>query len=167
VIRVLAQSPERSRSDAEAAAKTLGCSVILVYRLLGRDLGDPRVTSLLPGRRGRRHGQPLLPAKIDEVIRTTIDEVFLSRQRPRVSDLVTEVRRRCWTLGLAKPSRKAIGLRANHRASADILAKRSGRTAARDRFAPATGSLTAPWPLALIQIGHTLVDVIAVDSITR
>ncbi len=101
------------------------------------------------------------------MIQTTIDEVFLSRQRPRVSDLVTEVRRRCWTLSLAKPSRKAIELRINQRASAEVLAKRSGRKAARDRFAPATGSLTAPWPLALIQIDHTLVDVIAVDSITR
>ncbi len=49
VIRVLAESPERSRSDAEAAAKTLGCSVTLVYRLLGRYLDDPRVTSLLAG----------------------------------------------------------------------------------------------------------------------
>ncbi|OWY58542.1 integrase, partial [cyanobacterium TDX16] len=122
---------------------------------------------LLPRRRGRRHGQLLLPAEVDEVVQTTIDEVFLSRQRPRVSDLVTEVRRRCWTLGLAKPSRKAIELRINQRASGEILAKRAGRKAARDRFAPATGSLTAPWPLALIQIDHTLVDVIAVDSITR
>ncbi len=51
VIRVLAESPERSRSDAEAAAEALGCSVTLVYRLLGRYLGDPRVSSLLPGRR--------------------------------------------------------------------------------------------------------------------
>jgi putative transposase len=27
--------------------------------------------------------------------------------------------------------------------------------------------LTARWPLALVQIDHTLVDVIAVDSVTR
>jgi putative transposase len=167
VIRVLAASPERSRCDAAAAAAALGCSTALVYRLLGRYLGDPRVTSLLPGRRGRRNGQRLLPAAVDEVIEATIDEVFLNRQRPRVSDLVIEVQCRCRTLGLPKPSRKAIELRINRRASADVLAKRAGRKAARDRFAPAAGSLAAPWPLALIQIDHTLVDVIAVDSVTR
>ncbi len=167
VIRVLAKSPERTRSDAEAAAQALGCSATVVYRLLTRYLADPRLTSLLPGRRGRRHGQLLLLAEVDEVVQATIDEFYLIRQRPRVSDLVTEVQRRCRTLGLPKPSRKAINLRIGQRASVEVLAKRSGRKAARDRFGPATGTLTAPWPLALIQIDHTLVDVIAVDSTTR
>ena len=167
VISVLAKAPERTRSDAEAAAQSLGCSATVIYRLLLRYLADPRVTSLLPGRRGRRHGQLLLAGDVDEVIQTTIDEFYLSRQRPRVSDLVTEVQRRCRTLGLPKPSRKAINLRIGQRASVEVLAKRSGRKAARDRFGPATGSLTAPWPLALVQIDHTPVDVIAVDSITR
>jgi putative transposase len=167
VISVLAKAPERTRSDAEAAAQALGCSATVIYRLLSRYLADPRVTSLLPGRRGRRHGQLLLAGDVDEVIQTTIDEFYLSRQRPRVSDLVTEVQRRCRTLGLPKPSRKAINLRIGQRASVEVLAKRSGRKGARDRFGPATGSLTAPWPLALVQIDHTPVDVIAVDSITR
>ena len=167
VISVLAKAPERTRSDAEAAAEALGCSATVVYRLLSRYLADPRVTSLLPGRRGRRHGQLFLPAEVDEVVQATIDEFYLTRQRPRVSDLVTEVQRRCRTLGLPKPSRKAINLRIGQRASVEVLAKRSGRKAARDRFGPATGSLTAPWPLALVQIDHTLVDVIAVDSVTR
>ncbi|MFZ2155747.1 MAG: Mu transposase C-terminal domain-containing protein [Bradyrhizobium sp.] len=167
VISVLAKAPERTRGDAEAAAEALGCSATVVYRLLSRYLADPRVTSLLPGRRGRRHGQLFLPAEVDEVVQATIDEFYLTRQRPRVSDLVTEVQRRCRTLGLPKPSRTAIDLRIGQRASVEVLAKRSGRKAARDRFGPATGSLTAPWPLALVQIDHTLVDVIAVDSVTR
>jgi putative transposase len=167
VISVLAKAPERTRSDAEAAAQALGCSATVIYRLLLRYLADPRVTSLLPGRRGRRHGQLLLAGEVDEVIQATINEFYLSRQRPRVSDLVTEVQRRCRTLGLPKPSRKAINLRIGQRASVEVLAKRSGRKAARDRFGPAIGSLTAPWPLALVQIDHTPVDVIAVDSITR
>ncbi len=167
VIRVLADTPERTRADAVGAAEALACSLSLVYRLLARYLADPRVTSLLPGRRGRRHGQLLLSNDVDEVVRTTIGDVYLSRQRPRVSDVVIEIQRRCRVLGLPRPSRKAISLRIGRRAPAEVLAKRSGRKAARDRFAPATGSLVAPWPLALVQIDHTLVDVIAVDSVTR
>jgi putative transposase len=30
-----------------------------------------------------------------------------------------------------------------------------------------TGSLEADWPLSLVQIDHTLVDVIVVDSVSR
>jgi len=47
------------------------------------------------------------------------------------------------------------------------MARREGRKAARDRFAPVTGSLEAARPLSIVQIDHTLVDVIIVDSITR
>ena len=49
----------------------------------------------------------------------------------------------------------------------EILARREGRKASRDRFAPAIGSLEATWPLSLVQIDHTVVDVIVVDSATR
>lgn len=166
-IRALAENAERTRVDAEATAAVLGMDVSFVYKLLARHLADPRVTSMLPGQRGRRVGDLTLSAEVDEVIQAAINEVFLTRQRPRVSDLVTEIRRRCRTLGLSRPSRKAVQKRIDQRAASEVLAKRSGRKAARDRFAPAAGSLDAPWPLALVQIDHTLVDVMAVDTTTR
>jgi putative transposase len=166
-IRALAETPERTRADAEATAAVLGIDISFVYKLLARYEADPRVTSMLPRRRGRRDGDLVLAAEVDEVIQAAIDEMFLTRQRPRVSDLVTEIRRRCWTLGLPRPSRKTVQKRIDQRAPREVLARREGRKAARDRFAPATGSLDAPWPLSLIQIDHTLVDVMAVDSVTR
>jgi putative transposase len=166
-IRALAETPERARADAEATAAVLGIDISFVYKLLARYEADPRVTSMLPRRRGRRDGALVLAAEVDEVIQAAIDEMFLTRQRPRVSDLVTEIRRRCWTLGLPRPSRKTVQKRIDQRAPREVLARREGRKAARDRFAPATGSLDAPWPLALIQIDHTLIDVMAVDSVTR
>jgi putative transposase len=166
-VRALAELPERTRADAEATAAALGFDVSFVYKLLARYLADPRVTSMLPGRRGRRVGDLVLDTEVDEVIQAAIDEVFLSRQQPRVSDLVTEIRRRCWMLGLARPSRKAIQKRIDQRPAREVLARRAGRKVARDRFGSAAGSLDAPWPLALVQIDHTLVDVIAVDSVTR
>ena len=166
-IRALAETPERTRADAEATAAVLGIDISFVYKLLARYEADPRVTSMLPRRRGRRDGDLVLAAEVDEVIQAAIDEMFLTRQRPRVSDLVTEIRRRCWTLGLPRPSRKTVQKRIDQRAPREVLARREGRKAARDRFAPATGSLDAPWPLALIQIDHTLIDVMAVDRVTR
>jgi putative transposase len=132
---------------------------------LARFIADPRVTSLLPGQRGRRRGQLLLRDDVDAVVKTTIEEIYLSRRRPCVSDLVVEIQQRCRALRLPRSSRKAISLRIGQRAPADVLARRSGRKASRDRYAPAPGSLIAPRPMALIQIDHTLVDVIAVDSI--
>jgi len=167
VIQPLAAAVDRTRSSVRVAAQQLKLSVTHAYRLLQRYDGDPRLTSLLPARRGRKQGHCRLSAMVEEVIKTAIDEVYLTRQKPCITVLVAEVRRRCRALGLSAPSAKAVRRRLQARPAVELVARREGRKAARDRFGPVTGSLDAPWPLSLVQIDHTLVDVIVVDSITR
>jgi len=167
VIHALAQRPERTRAEVVTAARALGCGTTHVYALLRRYLADPRLTSLLPRPPGRPRGFSVCVEEVDALINEVIETVYLTRQRARVSDVETEVRRRCYVLGLPPPSRKAITARVRRKPRNEIVARREGRKAARDRFAPATGSLVADWPLSLVQIDHTLVDVIVVDSVTR
>jgi putative transposase len=167
VIRRLAEKPARTRRDVLAAARELGYGATHTYALLRRYLTDARLTGLLPSRRGPERGVSLLDEEVDAVIREAIDTVYLTRQRPRITHLVEEVRRRCVVEGLRVPSRKAITARVQARPACEVVAKREGRKAARERFLPAVGSLEAHWPLSLIQIDHTLVDVIVVDSETR
>ena len=166
-IRRLAQTRNRTRAVVAAAAKDIDCGVTQTYALLARYLASPRLTSLLPSRRGRKQGRSMLRGEVDEIIEAATDETYLTRQKPKITDLVREVRRRCRTAGLRPPSRGAIVRRLLARPAAEVIARRQGRKAARDRYAPATGSLEADWPLSLIQIDHTLVDVIVVDSVTR
>jgi len=166
-IRPLAEVPRNSRARIEQAAAEIGCKPALVYRLIASWRTDPRVTSLLPNTRGRRQGASLKAPGIDELIRVTIEEVYLTRQKPTVTHLVGEVRRRCRQAGLEPPSRSTVERRLAQRASSEVVARREGRKAARDRYAPAAGSIEAPWPLSLVQIDHTLVDVIVVDAMTR
>ena len=77
------------------------------------------------------------------MIEEAIDAVYLTRQRPKIVDLVAEVHRQCVARGLAKPGRKAVTARVRKRPARDIVAKREGRKAARDRYVPAIGSLDA------------------------
>jgi len=167
VIRRLAKNPARTRSDVLTAAAELGCGPTHAYALLRRYLADARLTSLLPRRRGPERGISLLDQEVDTLIGEVIDAVYLTRQRPRIAHLIEEVRRRCIGEGLPVPSRKAITARLRARPAREVVAKREGRKAARDRYVPVVGSLEAHWPLSLIQIDHTLVDVIVVDSETR
>lgn len=167
VIRRLAENAARTRNDMLAAAAELGCGPTHAYALLRRYLADARLTSLLARRRGPERGISLLDREVDELIREVVDTVYLTRQRPRIIHLVEEVRRRCIVEGLPIPSRKAITARLRARPAREVVAKREGRKAACDRYLPAVGSLEAHWPLSLIQIDHTLVDVIVVDSETR
>ena len=62
-----------------------------------------------------------------------------------MTHLVGEVRRRCRQAGLEPPSRSTVERRVAQRAPSEVLARRKGRKAARDRFMPATGSVEAPW----------------------
>ncbi|MGH6643735.1 MAG: Mu transposase C-terminal domain-containing protein, partial [Bradyrhizobium sp.] len=122
---------------------------------------------LLPRRRGPDRGISLLDEEVDALINEVIDAVYLTRQRPRIVHLVEEVRRRCVAGGLRAPGRKAITARVQARPAREVVAKREGRKAVRERYLPVIGSLESHWPLSLIQIDHTLVDVIVVDSETR
>jgi putative transposase len=167
VIQPLAQLPRRSRADVVAAAVGLSLSGAQTYRLLAQYQADPRLTALVPQPPGPVRGRSRIRCEIDALIEEAIETYYLTRQRPRIMDLVTEIRRRCHSLGLTPPSRKAITARVRRKPRNEVVARREGHKAARDRFAPAAGSLQADWPLALVQIDHTLVDVIVVDSLTR
>ncbi len=166
-IQRLAAQPNRRRNDVIAEARALGCGPTHLYALLGRYLADPRLTSLLPRMPGRPRGFWLCSEQINALINDAIESVYLTRQKARVSDVEAELRRRCHALGLTPPSRKAIVRRLNDKPRREIVARREGPKAARDRLGPVIGSLEADWPLALVQIDHTLVDVIVVDSKTR
>lgn len=167
VIRQLAGKEDRTREDVLAAASVIGCGPTRVYKLLRRFRADTRLTGLTSERRGFPAGQSRLDARVDALICEMIDDFFLTRQKPRITDLVVEVQRRCRDQGLAAPGRKAVASRVRMRPAARVTRKRNGAKAANDRFMPVTGSLESGWPLALIQIDHTLVDVIVVDSETR
>jgi putative transposase len=167
VIQPLAQDPRRTRADVIAASKTLGCSRSHLYVMLGRYLTDPRLTSLVPRRRGPGLGHSRLSGDMDALIEDAIETVYLTPQRPKIKTLVTEVKRRCHFLGLPAPGRKAITARLRARPRITVIARREGGRKARERYAPVIGSFEADFPLSLVQIDHTLVDVIVVDSATR
>jgi len=88
VVRRLSEISTRTRSEVAAAAAELGCGVAHLYVLLRRYQADPRLTSLLPHRRGPAPGGSLLSGDVDAVIDDAIRTVYLTQQRARVSDLV-------------------------------------------------------------------------------
>lgn len=167
VVRELANNPQRTREQVRAAAAKLGCGPTHLYALLRRYAVDRRLTSLLPQKPGPLRGFTRLAGEVEGVIEQAIETVYLSRQRPKIADLVIEIRRQCRALGLPPPGRKAITARLRAHPQQEVMKRREGRKAARDRFAPVAGALEVGWPLALIQIDHTLVDVIVVDSVSR
>ena len=167
LIHALAGNPARTRAQVQDAAKQLGRGVTQTYALLRLYEADPRLTTLLPKQPGPTRGYSRLPNSMESLIEEVIESDYLTRQRPRVSDLVRSVRGRCLKLGVKAPSRKAIAKRLAAKPRREVAARRHGYKKARDQFGPVQGSLETVAPLSLVQIDHTLVDVIVVDSVNR
>jgi putative transposase len=151
---------------AEVAAD-LRLSSAMVYRLLAVYRRDPSTSSLLPNRGGRVSGTRLLSTEVETVIQTLISRYYLKRQRPRVADLHRQVILECRKAKLAPPSYKAVWVRVNSVDPALTVRKREGAEAARDRFAPVKKGLAPKLPLELVQIDHTLADIMVVDEVER
>jgi putative transposase len=151
---------------AEVAAD-LRLSSAMVYRLLAVYRRDPSTSSLLPNRGGRVSGTRLLSAEVETVIQTLISGYYLKRQRPRVVDLHRQVILECRKAKLAPPSYKAVWARINSVDPALTVRKREGAEAARDRFAPVKTGLAPKHPLEIVQIDHTLADIMVVDEVER
>jgi putative transposase len=95
VVRPLVAAPHIGRAEIEAAAKTLGICRAYVYRLLATYRRRPQTSTLVPKHRGRPQDTCLLDRKVEAVTETAISGFYLTRERPRFSDLMREIEARC------------------------------------------------------------------------
>lgn len=153
-----------SRSEAEMAAKRLGESVAYIYRLRRRYEADPRTQSLAPEKGGRRRGARLLSPETEAIISAVIETYFASPQKPTVSAAHREIGRLCRLTDVPVPSLKAVRARIQAHDQIKLSRKREGAAKTKALVGPVKGELSAERPLKIVQIDHTLVDVIVVDD---
>ena len=137
-----------------------------MYRLLARFKSFREATSLLPGAPGGKNGAKELSADQEKIIDELIDTFYLSRQRPSVAALHRTIALECFQASIEVPSYKAVRSRVKSLDVSDVIRAREGAKGA-NQFRPVKASLTASEPLELVQIDHTLVDVIVVDDLDR
>ncbi|WP_376093938.1 Mu transposase C-terminal domain-containing protein (plasmid) [Roseomonas sp. CCTCC AB2023176] len=125
------------------------------------------MTSVLPRAGGRPVGLRLLGAEVEAVTAGAIEEFYLDRRCPTLADLMREIARRCAERGLVAPSRRAVTLRVRALDRVKVLRRRSGAAHARRKLGLIAGHLTEERPLALVQVDHTLADVMVVAASGR
>ena len=168
VIRPLTEQPEVTEELVVTASAELGISRSMVYRLVAKFRKRPQVSSLLPGKRGRKASARALSVAAEAVVRDAITDVYLQPEKPRLSDLLKEIQRQCQRKGLRMPNFRTVKRRVDSIDAKEHLRKRAGAKAANDRFRPTRVlSTTDLLPLERVQIDHTQVDVIVVDEDDR
>lgn len=153
-------------SDVEEVASELGISRATLYRLITIYRQTPTVEALEPRQRGRRKGTLFLDKARHELIRETIREVYLKPQRPTLTYLVEQVHLRFAEQRWPLPDRRTIKARVDQIEKRLMARKRRDVTAIK-ATTPVPGQYTASRPLEVIQIDHTLVDLVVVHQETR
>lgn len=157
-----------SVEDTQTCADELGCHLATFYRMVAKFRSKPRTSSLVTGLdRGNKTKKRLEP-KIEEIITTAIDAVYLTKQRLIPARVVEEVRKRCFKAGLKAPAKATIYQRISSIPAYTKAEKRVSATEAKQHFQPiGDGMPEATRPLEIVQIDHTPGDVTMVDMVER
>ena len=167
VVRRLACKASPSRADVLAACRDLGLKRSRIYELIRAYKARPATSSLLTAQAGSPAGRRRLPDEIEVLISEAIASFFKSRQKPSIHALQKEVRRLCCQRGLRAPCWTTLRDRVAALDPAELVATREGSKAARHLYRPVPGTYQVDGIFEVVQIDHTLVDVIIVDRAQR
>jgi putative transposase len=132
VIGPLAAMGSVSHRAADAAGEQLGLSRRQVYALVGRwRQGSGLVTDLAGGRSDGGRGGGRLPEAVESVIGEVLSKRYLSRQRPSLAVVYSDVVRACRGQGLAVPARNTVAARIARLDPAAVAQAREGSEGAR------------------------------------
>lgn len=156
------------RDEVERRAKETGVNAATLYRWLQRYKAYEVVTALIPKKRGWKEGKGRIPQHADEVIEQIIKDFYLTPQRPTAQKTVIEVQRKCQERGITAPSPSTIRARIAQVTEKESLRGRGYKEKAKNKFLPVPGRFpNADFPLSVVQIDHTPVDIILVDDVYR
>jgi putative transposase len=165
--RFVERFPDRSPLSAvDEACDSLGVSRATFYRLIERFKAQKTVSSLMPRKPGRATGSKNHDPARDQLIRRTIEQLYLTPERASFARVVNEIRLNCIKDGLVPPSWRTIKARLGEfDLRTQALRRHDKRIVAATKAVP--GEYHASRPLEIVQIDHTRVDVVVVDEETR
>lgn len=156
-----------SRAEIEQHSESIGVHYTTLYRWLKNYKSTGTLTGLLPRKEGRKPGELRIDSRAEAIIHETINNYYLTRQRPAIQFVINKVFAQCAKEKIVAPGKNTIRNRISKITEYERLKKQGNASIANDRYAPAPGTFEADFPLQIVQIDHTKVDIILVDDETR
>ena len=170
-----------SRDKVAARAAEADVNTATVYRWMRRYRAFGRVSSLVPLSRGPRVGSARLHPEVEAIIVSAIQDKYLNRQtsdkrerkskQPRkrgIQAVVDEVERLCRNAKLTAPHPSTVRRWIARLSERDKMRGEKGAAVAEEAFSGHRGKFPdGHWPLHVVQIDHTLLNIILVDDIQR
>ena len=168
-VKMLWEQSRHGDSSYKSIAANAGVSVGTLYRWAEKYRASGYVlSSLIEEKRDGGRGQGRLDEAVEAIISDYIANDYLTLQKPTPATAAKEIRRRCANAKFPLPAVNTIRLRLSWIAEREHVKKRQGTAAAEDKFDKIEGSIpNANWPLAIVQMDHTLLPVMIVDDTHR
>ncbi len=165
-IQPLLDIPNRTAKMVKDVAYQMGVNPSTVYRWINRFENTREVTSLL--RQSRQDiGKPRVDDEIENLMSMIIQDSFLNKQSISPTRAYRNLLLHCKDQGITPPHVSTFKRRIKSLAPLTVATAREGKSAAR-KFLPNKGTVpNADYPYAVIQIDHTMVDIILVDELHR
>ncbi len=122
------------------------------------------MTSIVPQQPNGGKGKSRLSQQQEQLISQVIDEFYLTSQKLSSAKVIEEVRKQCFEKQIDLPSEVTIRRRIGSLTASQLHKRRARNTS----IEPIIGSFPqVDYPLDIVQIDHTLVDLIIVDPVER
>lgn len=158
----------RTKAEIKARALLYQVNSATIYRWMDRYKSWGELLALIPRKRGWQAGNVRIPAEADALIDEVIHDYYLSKTRPTVSKAVSEFRIRAQARGVPMVAEWTIRQRISRITDKQFLRGRGFADKARNAYTPSPGAFPgADYPLAIVQIDHTPIDVMVVDDVHR
>jgi putative transposase len=158
----------RTKEGVDEQARAAGVHYVTIYRWIDAYEREGRLSALLPNKSPGGRGKSRLPPETEAIIKATIEDYYLSTQKRSAKKAADEVIRRCRNAGVLTPHPNTVRYRIGQLSEETKLKRRVNAKAAREKFAPVKGHFPgADFPLCVVQIDHTELDIILVDDVHR
>jgi putative transposase len=102
------------------------------------------------------------------IIHQAIQSEYLTTQKKPVSKVILEIQQQCWRAGLPPPGHNTVRRRVQQLSEEEKVRLRWSKKMAKSQFEPMKKNFPgADYPLAVVQMDHTQVDIILVDEVYR
>jgi putative transposase len=167
-IRPLLESEKLTAASVNQRAAALRLHQATLYRWLRIYQAGGTMSALLPHKSGARAGQRRLSPEVEAIIDAVIADRYLTKQRRKSEQIAREILLRCRRAGFEAPHPTTVRRRIARIPEQVKVEKRIGKRTAQQRFNPIPGAFPGTdYPLQVIQIDHTPLDIILVDDLHR
>lgn len=158
----------KSRKEIVAHGEKIGVHYTTLYRWLKKYQTTGAITGLAPNKCGSVKGSTRISQDQESLIQEVIEAQYLTKQKKSPKEIIDLIKIECRKRSIIAIGDTTIRDRISKISAYDKIAKREGRSKAQHNFNSAAGSFpNADFPLAIVQIDHTPIDLIVVDDETR